>query len=249
MCAGAHRPQTEQSKPLPKEVDLSIMRPLHIVFFLLVASAATASSFTPLYVNPDGEPALTASLDAIYGPGGYSRLSDDLDTIWEGGALLSAVAISSHAGATQRFGVCVSCDGSDDIFFSPSLTADGIFSQILTANGQPSLLISAPFFRFFNEPSGHPAVGRVFSDPALNPLGADHMVSFAVHGRSRTFALGFEDWLFTSDPASDRDYNDLVVEVSFLTPGVLATPEPATALLVGCGLLLAVRLRPKRRND
>lgn len=225
------------------------MRPLYAILFLLAASTATATPFTPLFANPGGEPTLLTTLDAIYGSGGYTRISDSLDQYWSGPTVMSAVALSSYAGAEQQFGVCVVCDGSDDQAFSPSITADGIFSQPLTINGQSSLLISDPLFRFFNNPSGHAAVGRVFSDPALNPLGADHLVSFSVNGRPDTFVLGFEDWLFTSDPASDRDYNDLVVEVTFRTSNVLATPEPATALLLGCGLLLAARLKPKKRSN
>jgi hypothetical protein len=101
--------------------------------------------------------------------------------------------------------------------------------------------------RFFNVPTEHYAVGRVYSDSSLNPTGGDHMVSFAVNGLPDTYVFGFEDWLFTSDPASDRDYNDVVVQVTFNRTEILSTPEPATAALLGVGLLLAVRLGHKRR--
>lgn len=214
----------------------------------LLSIGAFAVPFTPLYVNPDGEPSLISTLNDVYGPGGYTRISDDLDQIWAGNASISATVISSYAGATQRFGFCIVCNGSDDTFFDPSVTANGVFSQPLTVNGQASTPISDPLFRFFNDPTQHYAVGRVYSAPALNPLGGDHMATFSVDGSPNTFVLGFEDWLFTSDPASDRDYNDLVVQVSFVRPEVLATPEPASALLLGGGLLLAVHLGRKRQR-
>lgn len=225
-----------------------------IVLAFITSAMASAVPFTPLYVNPDGEPSLIATLTDVYGSGGYTRVSDDLDQLWAGNAAISAIAISSYAGATQRFGFCIVCNGSDDTFFDPSVAADGVFSQPLTVNGQASTPIHDPFFRFFNDPTQHFAVGRVYSSPSLNPLGGDHMVTFSVNGSPDTFVLGFEDWLFTSNPGSDRDYNDLVVEVSFVRPAgsvtpVLATPEPGSMLLLGSSLLLAAHLGRRRRQS
>ncbi len=221
---------------------------LFSILLLTVSIPASAGSFTPLLPNP-GEPSLLSTLDLIYGAGNYTRVSDDLDQLWAGQATLSAVAISSYAGAIQRLGVCVLCNGFDDIVFDQQITADGIFSQTLTVNGSPTLVINDPLFRFFNDPTEHFAVGRAYSDPSLNPAGGDHMVTFAVNGSPDTFVLAFEDWLFTMDPASDRDYNDFVVQVTFVRPDIQETPEPATALLLGAGLLLAVRLSRARARS
>lgn len=223
------------------------MSPIRLLTVLAIASAvATAGPLTPIYSSAGAEPALLSTLDAVYGPGSYSRVDDASDAVWTGPGTVSAIAISSHAGATQRFGICVVCDGSDDILFDPPIVADGVFSQLLTADGHPSVLMDTPLFRFFNDPTQHDSVGRVHSDPALNPLHGDHMVTFALDGSPGVYVLGFEDWLFTSNPASDRDYNDLVVQVSIMRPDIVATPEPGTVTLLGCGLLLAVRICRRR---
>jgi hypothetical protein len=72
---------------------------LFSVLLLTVSIPAYAGSFTPLYTNPDGEPSLRTTLDLIYGAGNYTRISDDFDQFWAGEAPLSAIAISSYAGA------------------------------------------------------------------------------------------------------------------------------------------------------
>ncbi|MBI1358627.1 MAG: DUF4114 domain-containing protein [Acidobacteria bacterium] len=222
------------------------MRPPSLLtLLLLAASALPADSFTPIFGSP--EPAVATTLDTVYGAGGYTRVSDDLDQFWQGDAILSVVAISSYAGATQAFGLCQICDGSDDTLFAPSITADGISMQPLTAFAQSTLSLGPGLFRFFNDPSGVAQVGRVYSDPTLNPLQGDHMVTFSINGQPNVYALAFEDWLFTSDPESDRDYNDLVVQVSFLRNDIQTTPEPASALLLGGGLLLIARLARRRQ--
>jgi hypothetical protein len=220
-----------------------------VLFALTAFAVVSATPFTPLFINPDGEPALIPTLNDMYGAGGYTRVSDSADEIWAGQASISAIAISSYAGATQRFGFCVICNGADDLFFDPSVTADGVFSQPLAVNSQVWTTVNAPLLRFFNDPTEHYAVGRVYSDSSLNPTGGDHMVTYSITGSPDTFVFGFEDWLFTSNPASDRDYNDLVVQVTFNRTEVLSTPEPATLTLLGVGLLLAVRFGRARRSS
>jgi hypothetical protein len=91
------------------------------------------------------------------------------------------------------------------------------------------------------------------SVPAENPDGLDHMVTYQVTGLNTepgytTWLLFWEDLNYSSTPntlTTDRDVNDLVVELrAIAAPGV---PEPATgALLAGAAAVFVVSRR--RRN-
>jgi hypothetical protein len=202
-----------------------------LLTIILAAGIAPASpfAFTPVYQS--GEIPIEAILDSTYGSGTYTRVSDYDDHAFQGGVAITAAALSSQAAATQQLGVCVICDGSDDILMGPSIGSElGTFFNVALG----SVTITDPLFRFFNSAAGYPFVGRVNSDPLLNPAAADHMITFAISGRPNTYVIAFEDWLTTA-PGSDRDYNDFVVEV-VLTP-IEAVPEPGTVALFGAGLL------------
>ncbi len=210
-----------------------------ILTLILAAGIAPAASFTPTFDS--GEIPVETILDSLFGGGNYTRISDDIDQVWTGNVTLTAMAMSSQAAATQQLGVCVLCDGSDDTLLGPSIGPElGVFFNVALG----STVISDPLFRFFNAATGFDGVGRVNSDPAMNPGGFDHLLSFELSGQPNTYVLAFEDWFFTADPPSDGDYNDFVVKVMF--EPVAEVPEPGTMALLGAGLLLALRLRRKR---
>lgn len=213
-----------------------------LLCLLFVAAAAPAATFTPIQTIPS-EPSLVSILDAVYGPGNYFRIDDDSDRTWQPGQI-GVRALATYAGAWETLGLCTLCDGSDDVFFDQTFSADGVFSAPLTVNGAASLFVASQF-TWFDYAQFLPFVGKVYSDPAMNPAGADHMVTFGLFGQPGAFVLAFEDWLFTANPRSDRDYQDFVLEVTYLSTPPSEVPEPAAALTLLGGLAVLFLARRK----
>ena len=212
-----------------------------LLFLLpLLVSSSSAGTITPIQPSPN-EPDLAETLNALYGPAGYFRIDDGQDQIWQAGQL-SVLALSTYASAIQTLGYCIACDGSDDVLFSPSLNVDGVFTIPLTANGSALVAIGAPF-TWFDDARTQPFTGKVYSDPSMNPNGADYMTTFGVIGRPNTYVIAFEDWLFTENPTSDHDYQDAVFEVTYLSAPPSAVPEPSALFTLAGGLGAFVWLR------
>lgn len=211
--------------------------------FLLFAAALPAATITDIQSNPS-EPDLSVILDTIYGGGNYYRIDDDSDQVWQPGQI-TVRALATFAGAWETLGYCTLCDGSDDVLFDQSLSVDGVFSTPLTVSGASNLFIASQF-TWFDYAQFLPFVGQVYSDPTLNPDGADHMVTYGLFGQPNTYVLAFEDWLFTADPHSDRDYQDFVFEATFTATPPNQVPEPGAALTLLGGLAALFVARRKR---
>jgi hypothetical protein len=231
--------------------NFNLIRAILAVTVLAASTAVngSAAAFTAVNTN-SGEPSIFYLLDTIYGAGNYERISDDLDGVWAAADIIGATAIGKAAGAEQRLGVCELCDGTDNFQFGPTVTQNGIFSLTLFDD---TFTFLGPSFRWYDAAFGDPGVGTVYSDPTLNATATDHMVSFAIKNRPGVFVLGFEDWLSTYPyRASDRDFNDFIVEVRFATPTdeiTPAVPEPTgIALLGGALLVLGLAGRARRRR-
>lgn len=214
----------------------------------------SAASFTPVNTS-FANPSLTAVLDSAYGAGNYERISDDLDILWTSDDLIGATVIGKYASAKQRLGICLLCDGSDNVLIGPVITANGALSVELL---DETFVFSGPSFRWFDAASGDPYVTTVYSDPLLNPLSFDQMVTFAINDRPGVFVLAFEDRpKGIRFVPSDRDFNDFIVEVRFAfdapddpTPPdeeIPEAPEPTTIALFG-GALLALGLARRGRR-
>ena len=225
------------------------MRPAAITCLLVLLSVvrAPAATFTEIVTpNPLGEPDLITILNSIYGVDGYVRVSDNLDTLWQVSSPFTAKVIGTYASSLGAFGMCIICDGSDDIDFTPSIPPNT--KSELDLPLAPNSAVVDGIYRLFTDsflddpdPDLSGSVGRVFSAPWLNPGGVDHMVTFRVLGKPNTYIVAFEDWFNTSNYASDRDFNDTALEIT-----AQAIPEPGSLALLGSGLLLGFSIMRRR---
>jgi hypothetical protein len=197
--------------------------------FAILFSQVLAAS-TVILPSPN-EPDLTGTggiLDNIFGLVNLQRIDDDLDQYWNVIAgEVSVTAIAKYAGYTQHFGFINASDDFTSLLYVPYMD-----SQTNTFTSMDS---GSPF-RFGLDPSGSPLFS---SDPADNVFCGwshcsspyDHMVSWLITGGDYAgdYVVAWEDL----KKLGDRDYNDLVVRVSGVTP----VPAPAAAWLFGAGLL------------
>jgi hypothetical protein len=186
-------------------------------------------------------------LDILYGWDNLTRVDDRPlagDQVWQnlnGGATVEA----KYACFTQVFGYIPGATGGSFVELF-TVTGQGLAGDLTVTPalppGEDEYTIpdpaSMPIFRWADDPNGtNQAPGVWSSRETDNADGRDHMVTWKITGSDQehqnnlgNYVVAWEDLDFRC--STDRDYNDLVVEVS----GAAPVPEASTLMLFGSGL-------------
>jgi hypothetical protein len=147
------------------------------------------------------------------------------DQVWANG-IVSAVAEARYAAYEQSFGMIAGASGgSYEALFSVTGTGFGVSGQT-----SAPLDLTGETFRWAR--SGDNGVHSSRNRDNLDHL--DHMVTYQIEGLNdgyTTWMLFFEDknniWFGRNAQCSDRDFNDLAIEIKAWSPQ--AVPLPAAA--------------------
>jgi uncharacterized protein DUF4114 len=208
--------------------------------FLWTGTAAAApTSISGSLTDPAG------ILDQLFGLGNLQRVDDALDQVWFP-ANGSTTVIAKFAGYTQEFGYIPDLNnpGFSDDSFMWLLTVPGGTNGIGLGGPSATLTSGNVNFLWALDPSGAPLWTSLESQ---NSDGLDHMTTWLITGGSGNtpgnWVIAWEDLPGSLADGSDRDFNDLVLEVS-----IRPVPIPAAIYLLGAGFVGLVGLRRKLKK-
>ncbi len=219
------------------------MKKITIVLILISCGIFLAGGTTAVadtVILPGLETPLAESggiLDQLYGLNNLQRVPDAIDTVWFP-ANGNATATAKFAEFSQNFGYIPDLNepGFADDSFVSLFTVPGGTNGIGLGGPSANLDSGNVAFLWALDPSGAPLWTSL---PSQNSDGLDHMVTWRITDRPNTWVIAWEDLA----GGGDRDFNDLVVEVS-----VAPVPIPPAILLLGSGLVAMIGIRRRFKS-
>jgi hypothetical protein len=158
------------------------------------------------------------------------------DQVWlnqNGGASI----VTKYSGYTHNLGYISGTSGSSFTPLTGPVTGNGSAGSLSgnLSSSLPTISSGLTNFRWADQTSGAPLWTSMISN---NTDGLDHMVTFLITGgpSAGNYVIAFDDQF----RGGDRDFQDLVVEVS----GVAPVPVPGAIFLGAIGLSVAgIKLR------
>jgi hypothetical protein len=195
-------------------------------------------------------------LDKFYPGQTLVRVDDENDQTWPFTGVTAAIKIEvKYAGDYSYIGVSAS-DGSQQVdIFGPK--APGVLPGIVLNPSLPTGIatLSGNVVTLYNNGSsdvtnpfdwtGHDTTTGTYwnSNPSFNSDGMDHFVTWQITTGpdAGSYVIAYED---RTKATSDKDYNDLVFQVSLAAPA----PEPSTLAIAGLGGLALIGYSIRRRR-
>jgi len=218
--------------------------PKILVFLILTVFLCAGSAWaTPTAINNkwatdgtgpefnliDYESGHVSILDTLYGLDNLARIDDDLDQLWtsaDGGSLVMA----KFAGHSHSFGYV-----PEGGVFVPLYTNSLSYNGYITSGWVD---FDTGGFDFAFSLKDLSTGSDWFSAQSDNADGLDHMLTWLIEDDDCEdgclhYVIAWEDLYGPLGNGSDRDFNDLVIEIK----GVRPISEPATMLLLGAGFI------------
>ena len=166
------------------------------------------------------------------GSGGTNNAPAAFNLVHTTNSLIISVLGSFTGDPNESFGIYdASLTGAAAVASEITLFGPGVFTAgtSVNASGVPFANIG-----FFDKPQ---AGMTWFSQSSLNNSGSftetaghQHFALFTIASNPNVFYLGMTDWLMGNGGEGNGDYNDIIIQIN-------ASPEPATFMLIGAGLL------------